>query len=101
MEAVVKRVLQFILGMGLIAGANLVAATHPVPLEKNTDSATCIGCHDDKAKGKFVHTAVATGCTSCHEVRVNKDVTRVKLTTTTTSALCLTCHADKNAVDLK
>ena len=28
-------------------------------------------------------TAIATGCLSCHEVRVNKDVTRVKLTTTT------------------
>ena len=71
------------------------AAKHPVPLEKNVDSATCITCHEDKAKGKSVHSAIAMGCTSCHEVRVDKDVTRIKLTTTTTSALCLSCHDDK------
>ena len=58
-------------------------------------------CHEDKAKGKNVHSAIAMGCTSCHEIRVNKDVTRVKLITTTPQALCLTCHADKNAADLK
>jgi predicted CXXCH cytochrome family protein len=92
----------FGLGLVLIASAHwLGAATHPVPLDKNTDSAKCIECHEDKAKGKFVHSAIATGCTSCHEIRVNKDVTRVKLITTTTQALCLTCHADKNAADLK
>jgi predicted CXXCH cytochrome family protein len=92
----------FGLGLALIASAHwLGAATHPVPLDKNTDSAKCIECHEDKAKGKFVHSAIATGCTSCHEIRVNKDVTRVKLITTTTQALCLTCHADKNAADLK
>jgi predicted CXXCH cytochrome family protein len=37
------------------------------------------------------------GCTSCHEIRVNKDVTRLKLITTTPQALCITCHADKDA----
>jgi predicted CXXCH cytochrome family protein len=78
-----------------------VAGTHPVPLEKNTDTATCVGCHEDKTKGKAVHSAIAMGCTSCHEVRVTKDVTRVKLITTTPYALCLTCHADKNAADAK
>ena len=91
-----------ILGVGLImAASSLFAATHPVPLDKNTDSAKCIECHENKAKGKNVHSAIAMGCTSCHEVRVNKDVTRVKLKTATTSALCLTCHADKNAAELK
>ena len=77
------------------------ADIHPVPLEKNTDSAKCLECHGDKAKGKFVHTAVSTGCTSCHEIRVNRDVTRVKLITTTSYGLCLTCHADKNAAEIK
>lgn len=92
-----------ILGVILMA-AGLVpafAATHPVPLDKNTDPAKCIECHEDKAKGKFVHSAIAMGCTTCHEIRVNKDVTRVKLTTSTPQALCITCHADKNAADLK
>ena len=96
------RAVRLFLGLGLIWSAGLCGAdTHTVPLDKNTDSAKCIECHQDKAKGKFVHSAIATGCTSCHEVRVNKDVTRVKLITATPYALCLTCHADKKAADLK
>ena len=77
------------------------AAKHPVPLDPKADPSTCIACHEDKAKGKDVHSAIAMGCTSCHEIRVNKDITRVKLITTTPLALCMTCHADKNAADLK
>src|SRR5579864_3154338 len=67
------------------------AKEHPVPLDKNVDSAKCLECHEDKTKGKAVHSAIATGCLSCHEVRVNKDVTRIKLTTTTPYKVCLTC----------
>ncbi len=77
------------------------AAVHPVPLDKNVDSAKCLECHEDKTKGKSVHSAMAAGCLSCHEVRVNKDTTRVKLITTTPLALCITCHADKKAADIK
>src|SRR5579862_5446053 len=67
------------------------AKEHPVPLDKNVDAAKCLECHEDKTKGKAVHSAIATGCLSCHEVRVNKDVTRVKLITSTPQALCLSC----------
>ena len=63
-------------GFLLLIATTLRADIHPAPLDKNTDSAKCLECHADKAKGKFVHSAVSTGCTSCHEVRVNKDVTR-------------------------
>jgi len=84
-----------------IAAAPAFAATHPVPLEKNTDTKKCLECHEDKAKGKAVHSAIQMGCLSCHEIRVNKDVTRVKLITTTPYALCLSCHADKNVADIK
>jgi predicted CXXCH cytochrome family protein len=70
-------------------------------LEPNTDSKTCAECHEDKAKGKFVHSAMAMGCTSCHEVRSNKGITRVKLTTTTPQSLCIKCHTDLNAATLK
>jgi len=77
------------------------AAVHPVPLDKNVDNTKCLECHEDKTKGKSVHSAMATGCLSCHEVRVNKDVTRVKLTTATPYALRLTCHTDKKAADIK
>ncbi len=95
------RALRSILMLGLVLGASLLsAAVHPVPLQPNTDSAKCIECHEDKAKGKNVHSAIATGCTSCHEIRVNKDVTRVKLITTTPQALCITCHANMDAASL-
>jgi predicted CXXCH cytochrome family protein len=77
------------------------AATHPVPLDPNTDAKKCLECHEDKSKGKSVHSAIPMGCLSCHEIRTNKDVTRVKLITTTPYALCLTCHADKNAAEIK
>ena len=81
--------------------SHAIAAVHPVPLDKTVDSAKCLECHDDKNKGKSVHTAMSTGCLSCHEVRTNKDVTRVKLITATPSALCFTCHADKKPADIK
>jgi predicted CXXCH cytochrome family protein len=84
-----------------ITASSAWAKTHPVPLDKNVDSAKCLECHEDKSKGKFVHSAIATGCLSCHEVRVNKDITRVKLITATPYALCLSCHADKNAAEMK
>lgn len=101
-EEVVKRVVRTILGVGLVLTTSLLySAKHPVPLDKNTDSAKCIECHADKTQGKAVHSAIATGCTSCHEVRVNKDVTRVKLVTTTTQSLCFTCHAEKNPSEIK
>lgn len=85
----------------LIFAAPIRADIHPVPLDKNADTAKCLECHADKAKGKAVHTAISTGCTSCHEIRVNRDVTRVKLITATPYGLCLTCHADKNAAEIK
>ena len=85
----------------LVGVAPAKADIHPVPLEKNTDSAKCLECHAEKAKGKAVHTAISMGCNTCHEIRVNKDVTRVKLTTTTPQGLCFTCHADKNAAEIK
>ena len=96
------RVVRFLVGWTIFASASFIfAGIHPVPLDKNTPPEKCAECHEDKAKGKFVHSAIATGCTSCHEIRVNRDVTRVTLITTTPQALCLTCHGDMNAADLK
>lgn len=82
-------------------GPRLFAKVHPVPLDKNADASTCLQCHDEKTKGKSVHSAMQTGCLSCHEVRVNKDVTRVKLTTAVPYKLCLTCHAEKDSAQIK
>jgi len=81
--------------------ARATAAVHPVPLDPKTDSAKCIECHEDKSKGKAVHSAIAKGCMSCHEVRVNKDVTRVKLITVVPYKICLTCHSDKDATKIQ
>jgi len=77
------------------------SAVHPVPLDPKTDGAKCIECHEDKTKGKVVHSAIATGCLSCHEIRVNKDTTRVKLITATPYKLCLSCHSDKDVSQIK
>ncbi len=77
------------------------AKEHPVPLDPKADASTCLACHEDKTKGKSVHSAIAMGCTSCHEVRTVRNVTHVKLITTTSHGLCLTCHADKNSNDIK
>lgn len=87
--------------LAVLLASSAIAGVHPVPLEPNTDAAKCIECHEDKSKGKAVHSAIAMGCMSCHEVRVNKDTTRIKLITSTTQSLCLTCHADKDATTLK
>ena len=88
------------MGFVLLSGVPTNADIHPVPLDKNTDAAKCASCHENKAKGKVVHSAIALGCNVCHEVRVNKDVTRVKLIVPTPVGLCLSCHSDKNAATI-
>ncbi len=95
------RLLQLLAFLLVIEVMPALAKEHPVPLDKNVDSAKCLECHEDKTKGKAVHSAIATGCLSCHEVRVNKDITRIKLITSTPQALCLSCHAEKDAAALK
>ena len=79
-ECTLPRLLKLLPLVLLIAASPAWAKEHPVPLEKNVDAAKCLECHEDKTKGKAVHSAIATGCLSCHEVRVNKDITRIKLT---------------------
>src|SRR5262249_20317373 len=77
-----------------------LAKVHPVPLDKNVDRAKCLECHEEKTKGKAVHSAIETGCLACHEIQINKDTTRVKLVTATPTKLCLTCHSDKDAAQI-
>jgi len=89
------------IALAMLLASRAMAAIHPVPLDKNTEPAKCLECHDDKAKGKHIHSAIAKGCLSCHEIRVNKDITRVKLITATPVALCVSCHANKKAAGIK
>jgi predicted CXXCH cytochrome family protein len=65
---------------------------HPVTLKADADTATCTGCHSDIAKKKYVHTAIETGCKTCHQIQNEKGVTRVTLVAPVTQ-LCLTCHS--------
>ncbi len=76
------------------------AGKHPVSLEKGVTSQKCLECHENKTKGKAVHSAMAKGCLSCHEVRVNGEITRTKLIAATPSRLCLQCHANKDAAQI-
>jgi predicted CXXCH cytochrome family protein len=76
----------------LVASAvRLNGGEHPVPLEKNIDAAKCLECHEDKSKGAHVHTAISMGCTTCHEVKVEKDTTNVELVSPK-EEICFTCH---------
>jgi predicted CXXCH cytochrome family protein len=73
----------------LLAGRlSLTAAEHPVPLEKDADCATC---HEEKTKGKAVHSAIALGCTTCHDVKTTGQTTTVNLASPK-EEICFTCH---------
>jgi len=67
------------------------SAEHPVPLEAKTPAATCLGCHSALQKGKFLHTAMAMGCASCHAINTKDGVTQVTLVSPA-NQLCETCH---------
>jgi predicted CXXCH cytochrome family protein len=73
------------------------AGDHPVPLDPKMDPAKCLECHEDKAKAKYVHSAIAGGCTSCHEIKTEGENTQVNLSQPVYE-ICFTCHA-KEAKD--
>jgi predicted CXXCH cytochrome family protein len=95
----VKQTLKLALGILLAVTAArlpLAAAEHPLKLEKDAD---CASCHEDKTKGKAVHSAIAMGCATCHEVKTEGETTTVTLTSPK-DQLCFTCH-DKAKEEVK
>jgi predicted CXXCH cytochrome family protein len=68
-----------------------LAAEHPVPLPKDVQDKNCLECHDDKTKGKAVHSAIQMGCSTCHSVKTQGDTTTVQLIAPK-NELCFTCH---------
>lgn len=74
-------------------------AEHPVPLPADVDSAKCLECHEEKQQGKFVHSAIAMGCTACHKVETKNETTRIGLIAPKTE-LCTTCHELEKAETL-
>jgi predicted CXXCH cytochrome family protein len=91
MEAVVKSISGLLIGsLALVLAAHLpvAAVEHPIKLEKDVD---CASCHEDKTKGKAVHSAIAMGCTTCHEVKTEGETSTVNLISPK-QEICLTCH---------
>jgi len=78
----------FLLG----AAVRVNAGEHPIQLEKNVDAAKCLECHEDKSKGTHVHSAIAMGCTTCHES--HGSVNPRMLTRSRVSQVCLECHSN-------
>jgi predicted CXXCH cytochrome family protein len=72
--------------------ANATGATHPIALQANTPTATCLECHGDLTKGKYVHSALEAGCNLCHSIQTKDGVTLVMLVSPP-EKLCESCHA--------
>lgn len=69
---------------------------HPFIEPQDIKSQTCLTCHPDKKEGKFVHSAVTSGCESCHQAASEKGKTTITLLATR-GELCAMCHKAKNA----
>jgi predicted CXXCH cytochrome family protein len=64
------------------------AGSHPVRIDEHSN---CLECHADHATGDHVHPAVKQGCTSCHSVENQQDVTNVSVKPAK-SVICMQCH---------
>jgi predicted CXXCH cytochrome family protein len=67
---------------------------HPFLEPGDIKSETCLGCHAEKNQGKFVHTAVLSGCESCHVASSEDEKTSMTLLAPA-GELCLMCHEVK------
>ena len=67
---------------------------HPFIEPDAIKSETCLTCHPDKREGKFVHSAVAMGCESCHQAASENGKTSMALVATG-GELCAMCHKAK------
>jgi predicted CXXCH cytochrome family protein len=72
-----------------------VATEHPFIEAQDIKSETCLTCHPDKKEGKFVHSAVASGCESCHQAASENGKTTITLLATG-GELCAMCHEAKS-----
>jgi predicted CXXCH cytochrome family protein len=65
---------------------------HPIVLAANTPAAKCLECHSGIQSGKYVHTAMSMGCTTCHNIETKSGMTHVTLVSPA-NKLCEICHA--------
>jgi predicted CXXCH cytochrome family protein len=69
---------------------------HPYVAPEEIGTETCLGCHPDKKEGKFVHTAVNSGCESCHRATSEKEGKKTSVVLTVQRGeLCGKCHEAK------
>lgn len=73
------------------AASSEVAKMHPVHLDPDTKSSTCLECHAGIKEGKYVHSAMEMGCNACHAIQEVKNGTSVGLLAPV-EQLCFTCH---------
>jgi predicted CXXCH cytochrome family protein len=95
----VKTVVFCLLGFALLLSVDLPVAEgqtteHPFIEPDAIKSETCLTCHPDKKEGKFVHSAVAMGCESCHQAASENGKTSLALVATG-GELCAMCHEAK------
>lgn len=80
----------------LLLAGSVFAGDHPTPLAPDTTPAQCLSCHKDKGSGKSVHSAIAMGCTVCHQVNRRGDSSTVTLTAPP-EQICFNCHTRTEA----
>jgi len=68
---------------------------HPFIEPQDIKSETCLTCHPDKKEGKSVHSAVTSGCESCHQAASENSKTKITLLATG-GELCAMCHQVKS-----
>ena len=72
---------------------------HPYIEPKDIRPETCLTCHPEKKRGRFVHAAVKMGCANCHHVVSEKHKTAIDLFASGAD-LCERCHeATQGAVN--
>jgi len=67
------------------------AKEHPFVEANDLKPENCVKCHADVQKGKFVHTAMSSGCDTCHQAASANGKTTIT-DVATGGDLCAMCH---------
>src|SRR5215469_5628242 len=73
---------------GMLSVQLSYARAHPGRVDEHSN---CIECHSDRASGVYVHSAVKSGCISCHKIENHDGVTYVAVQSKESDG-CRTCH---------
>jgi predicted CXXCH cytochrome family protein len=75
-------------------------AGHPYIEQNDIKAETCLRCHPHEQEGRFVHSAMVSGCDNCHHVTSEKETQQTTITLAAAGGdLCAMCHeASKDPV---